>query len=259
MGKSFRIFLIFILQNKSVIFLATFLFALSIIFLRRTSHILLSLIASILISYVATYYFPNQLIILALFLPSIIHVYFFTLFFILFGSIKSKSKMGIYSVLVLITIPFIIYYIPIFELGSYQSTNGAIDTFVQSNIKHINATIAKLLGGLQNGKFILLSEIGLRIQIFIAFAYTYHYLNWFSKTSIIGWKKSLTKEKLLSVLAIWAFSVGLYIYDYSTGLTALFFLSTLHVLLEFPLNCLTIKEVFKSVSQLFKTKGISIK
>ena len=90
----------------------------------------------------------------------------------------------------------------------------------------------------------ILSEIGIRIQVFIAFAYTYHYLNWFSKTSIIGWKKSITKRKAYLIGFIWILAVSIYMYDFKTGYIALFFLSFLHVFLEFPLNIISIKEIF---------------
>jgi hypothetical protein len=73
------------------------------------------------------------------------------------------------------------------------------------------------------------------VQRFIAFAYTYHYLNWYSKTEIIKWHKVPLKWLVVSV-AIWMASIALYIYDFRTGLVALFFLSLLHVFLEFPLN-----------------------
>ncbi|BAO76508.1 hypothetical protein WPG_2278 [Winogradskyella sp. PG-2] len=42
-------------------------------------------------------------------------------------------------------------------------------------------------------------------------------------------------------------SVGLYLYDYTTGIIALFFLSLLHVVLEFPLNITTVKELVRAV------------
>ena len=70
---------------------------------------------------------------------------------------------------------------------------------------------------------------------FIAFANTYHYLNWFSKTEVIKWHQ-VPRKQLLTVLLLWVASVALYAYDYYVGLVALYFLSMLHVLLEFPLN-----------------------
>ena len=42
---------------------------------------------------------------------------------------------------------------------------------------------------------------------------------------------------------LWLASVGLYAYDYATGLAALFFLSIVHVFLEFPLDARTFVDV----------------
>src|SRR5690606_15429220 len=73
---------------------------------------------------------------------------------------------------------------------------------------------------------------------FIAFAYTYHYLNWFIKVRIIGWHRAAGK-RLPLLLVIDACSVLAYALDYRLGLMLLLFLSFLHVLLEFPLNLRT--------------------
>jgi hypothetical protein len=83
---------------------------------------------------------------------------------------------------------------------------------------------------------------GIKIMRFIAFAYTYHYLNWFSKTSIIKWHL-VDKKYLIATLAIWLSAVGIYAYDYKTGLKFLFLLSFMHVFLEFPLNCKTFADL----------------
>jgi len=74
---------------------------------------------------------------------------------------------------------------------------------------------------------------------FIAFAYTYHYLNWFSKTRVIQWHK-VPKMRFALVVLIWLISVGLYMYEYIVGLQWLLFLSFMHVLLELPLNFVSI-------------------
>ena len=82
---------------------------------------------------------------------------------------------------------------------------------------------------------------------FIAFAYTYHYLNWFSKTSIIQWHK-MPRLNLGIVLVMWAAAVSLYLYDYQTGLTALLLLSFLHVFMEFPLNFQSLRGIIEHVN-----------
>ena len=76
---------------------------------------------------------------------------------------------------------------------------------------------------------------GVAVQRFIAFAYTYHYLNWFSKTSIIKWH-AVSRWKLATAVALWGASLALYGLSYELGTRWLFLLSMAHVLLEFPLN-----------------------
>ena len=84
---------------------------------------------------------------------------------------------------------------------------------------------------------------------FIAFAYTYHYLNWFSKTSIIRWHQ-MGGRRLVIIGALWLASVGLYLYDFKLGFKVLFYLSITHVYLEFPLNHLSIIGIFREVRSL---------
>jgi hypothetical protein len=48
---------------------------------------------------------------------------------------------------------------------------------------------------------------------------------------------------MASIGVLWAVSVSLYLYDYETGLAALFFLSIVHVFLEFPLDARTFVDV----------------
>jgi hypothetical protein len=83
----------------------------------------------------------------------------------------------------------------------------------------------------------------------IAFAYTYHYLNWFSKTSVIKWHE-VSKKWLITIFIAWVASVGLYFYDYIVGLKALLLLSMLHVFLEFPLNFRSVQGIFSSLKEL---------
>jgi len=102
---------------------------------------------------------------------------------------------------------------------------------------------------------VFFSTIGIMLMRFIAFAYLYHYLNWFSKTEVIRWHK-VPKVRFIGVVVIWLASCGFYLYDYSLGLSVLFFLSFTHVLLEFPLNIVSIvgigKEGYSIVKNGFK-------
>lgn len=95
------------------------------------------------------------------------------------------------------------------------------------------------------------STTGIMLMRFIAFAYLYHYLNWFSKTEIIRWHQ-VPKARFIAVLCLWVVASGFYIYDYSLGLSVLFFLSFTHVLLEFPLNIVSIIGIGKESLSIIK-------
>ncbi len=233
----------FISQEVSAVLLATFFFAVGIAALKKVSHIIISLICSIALAIILNYYLPIPVIVFGIFIPTVLHVYVFTLLFILFGALKSNSKYGVYNGIALALVPFIVYLYPL-ETEMYQPSQYVISSFEDSNMTGVSSTISWILGGFTNEQFLPLSESGIKIQIFIAFAYTYHYLNWFSKTSVIGWKQSITRKKSVWIVLIWVAAVSLYLYDYKTGFIALFFLSMLHVLMEFPLNIMTIRSLF---------------
>ena len=99
--------------------------------------------------------------------------------------------------------------------------------------------------------WIYYSNIGIMLMRFIAFAYLYHYLNWFSKTEIIQWHK-VPKVRFIAVIVLWLAACGFYLYDYGLGLSVLFFLSFTHVLLEFPLNIVSIVGIGKEAGAIFK-------
>ncbi|MEY4860833.1 MAG: hypothetical protein RL059_532 [Bacteroidota bacterium] len=98
---------------------------------------------------------------------------------------------------------------------------------------------------------VFFSTFGIMLMRFIAFAYMYHYLNWFSKTEVIRWHK-VPKIRFAAVLLIWLAACGLYAYDYALGLSFLFFLSFTHVLLEFPLNMVSIVGIGKETISIAK-------
>ena len=152
------------------------------------------------------------------------------------------------SVVVMLIVPAVIIYMPI-DFNAYRDIDKYfIDSYNASNFHDLNYALGYILG--ITGKeinYLIFSEIGIKIQVFIAFAYTYHYLNWFSKTTVIGWHKVISKKRLILLLAIWVVSVGFYFYNYYMGFLFLLFLSYLHVLMEFPLNWVSIKEIGKKI------------
>lgn len=183
---------------------------------------------------------------IGVFLPTIIHVFIFTWVFMFYGVLKNKSFSGYLSVIALVLIassffiikaPGLQYQVSVYVAESYDLfsllNNYLIDFFgLTTNSDDFDTIVYE-------------TNAGFIVMRFIAFAYTYHYLNWFSKTSVIQWHK-VPKKTLIITLALWIFSVAIYMIDYSIGLKALYFLSFLHVFLEFPLNITSFQGVFKS-------------
>ena len=175
----------------------------------------------------------QQLIFLVL-IPTIIHVFIFTGAFILFGAMKHKHWSGYVSTLV-----FIACAIGCF-LFRREGAGYQVSEYVRDNYDPflpINGALHQLLGyEMPNSPAsFFASPVNIAITQFIAWAYTYHYFNWFSKTSIIGWHK-VPKGRMAVVTLVWIASLALYATDYQLGLKWLFLLSFAHVLLEFPLN-----------------------
>jgi hypothetical protein len=170
----------------------------------------------------------------ALFLVTIVHVFVFTAAFILFGALKSKSASGVLSFVVfgLCAVSFFVY-VP--QAPGYAAGGFVRESYV--SFQALNAELLKLfhLGSGWSLRDIYESAAGLTVMRLIAFAYTYHYLNWFSKTSVIRWHE-VPKSRTAVILALWACSLALYARSYELGFIVLYFLSVLHVMLEFPLN-----------------------
>ena len=224
-----------------VFLLAALFFAVGLIYLKKWQHLLLYLIISLIAAKLITKYVLFSYILVGLFLPTIIHVYLFTLLFMIMGSLTTKNTAGWIGVIILLICPFVIFISPI-HLSFYNSLepNEIIATARNFRfIQYLTETYDKPVNGQQT----LFSIVGIKIQIFIAFCYTYHYLNWFSKTSIIKWHKNVSKTKLTFIVLVWLCLIALFWYNYETAYLALFFLAMLHIVLEFPLNITSIKQI----------------
>ena len=180
-----------------------------------------------------------------IFFPTIIHVYLFTLLFMLYGTLKTKSKVGYLNVFLLILAPFIIVLLDI-NPENYHFPKEIKATYIDNSFHYLNVKLSQLIGGSDGTGFYFYNAIDLKIQLFIAFAYIYHYLNWFSKTAIIGWHKTIDKKKGVVIIALWLTSVALFFYDFTTGGLVTFFLSILHGRDELPLNTVSIKGILHS-------------
>jgi len=203
-----------------------------------------------------------------IFLPTLVHVFVFTACFVLAGALKSRSLSGYLSlgVFFLISLSFLFFH-PAhtgYEVGQYVSNNYGMvqdNGLLTSPFLAVNYYFAKIFNftgfslpaasvagdaSIIN-TYLYHNPIALALMSFIAFAYSYHYFNWFSKTSIIRWHE-VPKRRLAAVAGLWLASLALYAYNYAVGLRWLFFLSLAHVLLEFPLNQITFYQIGRELS-----------
>jgi hypothetical protein len=187
----------------------------------------------------------NFILFFTVFLPTLIHVFVFTGIFILYGALKSKSKSGYMSFLVFLICPLaLIFIMPSMRpLAISQYALNAYNQFSALNYHSLQSFESVGINPENMNDIIFKSNAGIVMMRFIAFAYTYHYLNWFSKTNIIKWHE-VPKVRFAFVLIIWVVSLVLYAVNYKLGFEWLFFLSFLHVLFEFPLNHFSIKGIF---------------
>lgn len=180
---------------------------------------------------------------IGLFVPTIIHVYLFTALFMIFGAKKSKSKLGFASVALLLMIPFLLIPIDLTN-HNYVFSDGLKSIYVDNNFHVTPVIFAKTLGLSDGTSFFFYESLELKLMMFLSFIYLYHYLNWFSKTTVIKWYKSMNFTKTIIVMLIWIVLLYLFYVDFRLGLLVSLFFNMLHVILEFPLNVVTIKALF---------------
>lgn len=183
----------------------------------------------------------TYLIVFGALLPTVIHVYIFTGAFMLAGALKAKDVTGTIAFMLFMAGGIICFLAP---AGSVETTAYVKESFLSSGFQYVYSSIYALFSKAAIvPDQIFTAESGIRVQRFLAFAYTYHYLNWFSKTTVIQWHK-INKRSMAGMALIWLFALALYLYNYKLGFQVLLFLSMLHVFLEFPLN-------FRSFGQIF--------
>jgi hypothetical protein len=187
--------------------------------------------------------------VLALFVPTLIHVYIFTGFFIIFGALRERSVSGYITFLCFLLCPALYLFV---HPAKFEPSNYIVQSYWNA-FSAVNTTLLGLGAPHsqaqmdENVRRVFGSDLGLTVMRFIAFAYTYHYLNWFSKTAIIKWH-NVPVRRLALIGVLWAACIGVYFYNYSLAVKVLFCLSFLHVFLEFPLNHMSIIGVFRELT-----------
>ncbi len=228
----------------ALIFMA-FAFSMVFILIKKSMQ---RFVAIVLVFIIAILVRTNNFVevLFAMFLPTLVHVFLFTGAFILLGALKSRSASGFLSILIFFgcAVSFFLispdgagYTISGYARDSYDVSFLSLNQQIFTSFLHINDPSADLVYS---------SSAGILITRFIAYAYTYHYLNWFSKTSIIKWHE-IARPWLVVILVLWVSSILLYYSNYELGLMCLYFLSFLHVILEFPLNWQSFKQIGEQI------------
>lgn len=235
--------------TNSLIFLAL-ASSISFVMTKNNRHRWITIGIAIIIA-IALNYFPLYVTVVGLLIPTIIHVFLFTVLFMLYGALKNRSKPGYLSVAIMCFVAVFIALLPI-ESFSYLFADSVKETIIANKFYVLNTRIREILG-LSDGKsFYFYEAAELKVQVFITFAYVYHYLNWFSKTTVIGWHRQLTKRSSVAILLLWTLCLSAFWYDYKVGFYTALSLSFLHVLLEFPVNVISVKE---SARYLWRMRG----
>lgn len=198
---------------------------------------------------------PLYVLLFTLFIPTVIHVFFFTGTFMLSGALKSGSRIGFASCGLLVLFAASLFLI-VPDRGGALPSEYVLDSY--QPFSGVNAALIGLLSSEDKAFYLTTEEIftsrlGQSVMQFLAFAYTYHYLNWFSKSRIIGWNRVSTLRRSL-IVGGWIVAVAVYTYDYRVGVQVLFFLSFLHVLLEFPLNHRSFADIGQRITSVFSHK-----
>jgi hypothetical protein len=166
-------------------------------------------------------------LLLSVMLPTAIHIFVFTGGFLLTGALRNRSELGVISFVLFITIPLVLLYMPV---GGGAHTPPAFLAAAVAPFAALRDQLGALLG-FSSGELE-------GIDRFLGWGYSYHYLNWFSKTRLIGWHRT-TYARLGSVGLAWLACVAFYAIDYTTGFVVVGLVGMLHVVLELPLDVRT--------------------
>lgn len=219
------------------LFIAVILAIISVLQIRQLYGWLIAAVACLVYLPLASHLSVLELA-FAVLLPTVIHVFVFTVVFMLGGALRSRSVWGMAAVGAMLVCSILFFIFP-------PSHQPVFEGFVSANSPLFSRILEKL--GHTFGFTPTPTLMG-SFMAFLSFAYTYHYLNWFSKAEVIHWHKT-TPFAWGCIIICYLMAVGTYLYDYQTGFLLLLFLSLLHVVLEFPLNVRS----FQSLPSLLKS------
>ncbi len=181
---------------------------------------------------VTRYFFHGYGLFLAVFVPTVVHVYFFTLIFLLSGAMRAgRTILGWLNAALLVAIPVLLV-----KFVGAGGTPGAYWMTSEATFAPLHQYIAGVLGlTLHFDPAQALQPGAIAVFRFLGFIYLHHYLNWFAKTELLEWHR-VSRRSWVAIWMVYAAALGSYAYSFAAGFYAAYFLSLLHVLLELPLD-----------------------
>lgn len=176
---------------------------------------------------------------LAGYIPTVIHVYVFTGLFMMLGWLRRPSRDSAGALAVYLLCPLLCWLAP---LSFSASASGWAERSFVGTLGSINELILGDAGLTLDPSRITGHPLSILVTRVLALAYLYHYLNWFSKVEVIGWAR-ISPTRAGAILSLWIGAVALYFHDYLLGFAVLLILSFMHVVLEFPLNHRSFREI----------------
>lgn len=180
-------------------------------------------------------------LIFAVYLATIVHVFVFTGIFMWNGIRNKPDKAGGIAFFLFLSLPIFCFLVPVnasFEPSSLtKNSYGVI-------FAALNRITIGLVGNPLSLNAVFTHPVSIFFSRFIALAYTYHYLNWFSKPSVIQWHK-ISGKRWTFIGVCWLMAVCLYAWNYVLGFAILATLSFAHVVLEFPLNHMSFRQLIQ--------------
>lgn len=172
-------------------------------------------------------------------IPTVVHVSVFTLVFMIVGAYRSRSAAQFLLVAA--------YFLSIAAILALPPSQATVIPQLAKLGKDYFGDIAPALGSLFGIPHLTFDA---RITGLLSFVYTYHYLNWFIKADVVRWA-AVPKARLVGIAVLSLAATGLYFYNYAYGFAVLLLLSLTHVLLEFPLNSISIRQLSATIGRAF--------
>lgn len=173
-------------------------------------------------------------------LLTIVHVAFFTLCFVLSGVRKNGGMAGKVTIGLWIAATALLFLYPPELRMIWPETVAQGYGYFKTTLVALGADTTASATDAHNGWSSAFA--------FLAFAYTYHYLNWFSKTELLKWHL-VSRQKITAMVIIYVGLILLYAHSFTSGILGSLFLATLHIVAEFPLDMIVVKSLFSRNKQ----------